>query len=125
MKKTRTLNNIQLLMIGTSKEKAKDLLNKDFNGLVWFTNNLETAAHYYEGSMVQITVTLESKKEMMYVGSYDELNKEYGRDREYTFGIWDAEYPKGVTWYSFGKNYLKSHLSRIIEITPDMSKYGK
>jgi len=124
MKKRKTPNHIVKLMIGTNVQKGKDLLNKECGELIWFSNNLETVAHYYEGSVIEILVELESKKEMVYISSSKELLEEYP-DRPYTYGLYETKYPVGAIWYAFNREYLMSHLKGIKEIFPDLRKYNE
>ena len=50
---------IVTIFTGTNIISGSKLLNKDFPIISWWSNNLETLAHYYEGCAVEITIKLE------------------------------------------------------------------
>jgi len=113
------------LMIGTNEKNRDDLFDRKFKNLQWFSNNLETVANYYEGSVVEITVELISKQEMVYVSNQKELEEEYGPDRDYTYGLYETKIPVGATWYAFSGKYLMDHLNSTKEIFPDLRKFNE
>ena len=113
-------------MRGTTERNGRQLLRKEFNELSWWSANLETVAHYYEGSVVEITVEIDNKESMSYVTNTVEANEMMDFDSsKYTFGFIEVKYPKDAIWYSFGGNYLSDHIIEIKEIFPDLSAFNE
>lgn len=109
------------LLIGTTRKVYLAMLNRDFNPIVWASENLETAAHYFEGCMVEIKVTCDPKQEMRYLATRADSPVSLP---EYTWGRAEVVYPKGAIWYSFSRNYLLNNLVSIREVFPDISKFN-
>ena len=110
------------LMTGTNERVGKDLLNRKFNDLSFWSDNLETVAHYFEGSAIQITIKLNTKQEMEYVRGLDEPDFNI---LNYTYGKAEVICPKDAIWYSFSKKYLEENVINIEEIFPDMSEFNE
>ena len=117
------MKNIVKLMIGTNKENGLGMIRRKFNDLLWFSDNLETVAHYWDGCVIELCIDLDSKDEMEYVRCSEEL-EDIGTNKDlYTYGFAEVKYPKGATWYSFSGEYLKNKICNIKEIFPDMSEF--
>lgn len=115
------INQTIKLMIGTNMHGGVDLLKRNFRDLSWWSDNLETVAHYYEGCALEITVTLEPEIQKSYVRCMDDCHQLH----LYTYGSAEIRCPKGATWYSFSKKYLEEHMIDIKEIFPDMSEFNE
>lgn len=103
------------LMIGTNKRVLDFMLNGQFSSLVWASDNYETVDHYYEGCIVKITVRLEPGRESEYCRGAEDL-----RDDDlshYGYGRALMNCPAGATWWSFGSEYLRTHLVAIKEMS--------
>jgi hypothetical protein len=110
-------------MIGTNVKNGEQMLKGKFNDLSWWSDNLETLAHYYEGCAVKIVVKIDPKLEMEYVrylGTLDEIGCPIDK---YTYGFIKTICPEGATWYSFSKDYLEKNIIGIEEIFPDLSSF--
>ena len=96
------------------------MLRREFNDLVWESDDIETVAQYYEGAVVEMRVDLCSSMEMDYVGGSSELTVPIA---DYTFGVEEMYYPAGAYWYVFSRAYLLEHASDIREIFPNLEPY--
>lgn len=105
------------LVIGTHQGCLERFLRGDYNDVVYASDNLETVAHYYEGAIIEITVKLDLSLKREYIESSLKLSSDY------TWGCVESLYPKGATWYSFSKDYIKTHLVSAREIFPDLSQF--
>lgn len=108
------------LMIGTNKYVMQEMLNGNFNELVWASDDLETVAHYYEGVALEITVKLIDRYKRVYLRNGVTLNK---YKNGYGWGCAEMKYPPNATWYSFSREYLQKYLISIKEIHPDLSPW--
>jgi hypothetical protein len=117
------LVNTVKLMMGTNVKNGKQILKGQFGVLSWWSDNLETLAHYYEGYAIEITVKIDPKLEMEYVRYLDKLEEIGCSIEEYTYGFIDVICPIGAIWYSFGKDYLEKNIVEIKEIFPDLSSF--
>lgn len=88
------------LFRATNIKEGNEMLKGKFNELTWWSNNYETIEHYYEGSIIKISITLDDSKRYVYINDYDDF---YDLSN-YTYGCALLEYPKDATWYSFSKN---------------------
>lgn len=108
------------VMVATNPEVRDRMLRREFNDLVWASDDMETVAHYYEGAVVEMQVDLCSKVEMQYVRDASELVVPVG---EYTFGVAEMHYPPGAYWYVFSRAYLLEHATDIREVFPNLEQY--
>ena len=108
------------VMVSTNKREGARLLHGHYNNLTWASNDMETVAHYYEGCVVELTVSLEEKLRMPYVRDMSELEVPVS---EYGYGFAEMKYPPDAIWYSFSRNYLRTHVLLAKEIFPDLSKW--
>ena len=108
------------LITGTNVACGESLLRKEFNDLSWWSDNLETVAHYYEGKVIEIEVELHTKEEMEYTRM-----SEYIDVYKYTYGHAEVTCPKGAIWYSFSGEYLKKNVVSIKEVYPDMKEFNE
>ena len=120
-KRTKTVK----LITGTNNACSKLLLKRVFNDLSWWSDNLETAAHYYEGKIIEITVVLDKKKDMGHIRCLEELAELGMTLDQYEYGSAEVLRPKGAIWYSFSKSYLEEHIINIKEIFPDMRDFNE
>lgn len=111
------------LMIGTNDRIGTEMLNRDFKGMSWWSDNLETLAHYYEGRAIEITVKLDFKKQMKYFREFWDLVESGIPIEEYTYGFITVICPKDAVWYSFSADYLKENVIEVKEIFPDLSEF--
>jgi hypothetical protein len=109
------------LIIGTNISNGLELLKRNFKNLSWWSDNLETVAHYYEGCAVEITVRLDPKIQKSYVRCMYDCRQLH----LYTYGSAEIRCPKGATWYSFSKKYLEEHVIDIKEIFPGLSEFNE
>lgn len=75
------------VMIGTNQAVTDALFNREFNSIVWASNNLETVAHYYEGYVAELQVRLIPEHRMEFCSSKTELDKLPGDPTDYTYGF--------------------------------------
>lgn len=113
------MNKTVTLIIGTNKEFRDNMSKGIYPELSWWSDNLETAAHYYDGCVMEITVELNGAN-MEYYRSIDDIIGRY-----YTYGSMQVKYPVGATWYSFSGRYLRRYVVMYREIWPDMSMYNE
>lgn len=108
------------LMIGSNSNVLAKMKAGEFNDIVWASDNLETVAHYYEGCIINLIVSLDHSLMQEYVATRRELKV---TPAEYTWGCVSMHCPTGALWYSFSKSYLQSHLVEVKEIYPNLSEY--
>ena len=108
------------VMVATNPMVRDRMLRREFNDLVWASDDMETVAHYYEGAVVEMCVDLCSDVEMSYVRSSSELEVPV---EDYTFGVAEMHYPAGAYWYVFSRAYLLEHASNISEVFPNLEPY--
>lgn len=108
------------VMVATNPMVRDRMLRREFNDLVWASDDMETVAHYYEGAVVEMQVDLCSKVEMQYVRDASELVVPV---EGYTFGVAEMHYPPGAYWYVFSRAYLLEHAMDIREIFPNLEQY--
>lgn len=108
------------LMIGTNRYVLNEMLKGNYNTLVWASDDFETVAHYFEGAVVEITVTLVDRYKRQYLRNMNTLSK---YKNGYGWGMALMKYPPNATWYSFSREYLKKYLVNIREIHLDLSKW--
>lgn len=108
------------VMVATNPMVRDRMLRREFNDLVWASDDLETVAYYYEGAVVEMQVDLCSKVEMKFVSDTSELEVPVG---DYTFGVEEMHYPAGAYWYVFSRAYLLEHASNIREVFPNLEPY--
>jgi hypothetical protein len=113
------------LMTGTNERSGEQLLKGRFNDLSWWSNNLETAAHYYEGCIIEIIVKVNPMLEMKYLRHLGELEEIECPIETYTYGFAETVCPKDAIWYSFSKDYLEKNIVEIKEIFPDLSSFNE
>lgn len=113
---------IVTIFAGTNIISGSKLLNKDFPIISWWSNNLETLAHYYEGCAVEISIKLDSNEKQEYIRDLSDLQDD---SSGYTYGFEEMLYPEGAIWYSFSKSYLEKNVIEIKEIFPDLNKYSE
>ena len=113
------------LITGTNNHTGELLLKGYYSDLSWWSDNLETAAHYYEGKIIEITVELDAIKDMGHIRCTEELAKLGMNISEYEFGSAEVLCPKGAIWYSFSRDYLLKHVTKVEEIFPDMSEFNE
>ena len=109
------------LMISTNEKNGKDLIERKFRDLSWWSDNMETVAHYYEGCAMEMEVQLDSEREQEYI----RCGEDCWMIDLYTYGFMKVKYPKGATWYSFSSDYLKENVISIKEIFPDLSEFNE
>lgn len=117
--------NTVKLMIGTNMTKGSELLKGVFQDLSWWSDNLETLAHYYDGCAIEITVKLDPTLEVEYVHCSGDIKWLTDHLPEYTYGFVEVVYPAGAIWYSFSKDYLEKNIVEIKEIFPDLSGFNE
>lgn len=100
------------LFRATNIKEGNEMLKGKFNELTWWSNNYETIEHYYECSIIKISITLDDSKRYVYINDYDDF---YDLSN-YTYGCALLEYPKDATWYSFSKKYLEENIISIEEV---------
>lgn len=108
------------LMVSTNPHVAKDMLNGHFNPLVWASDDMETVAHYYEGSVIEFTIKLVEKYHHKYLRNENELSF---YKNGYGWGMISVLYPPNANWYSFSKEYLKKYIFEIKEIFPNLTPW--
>lgn len=108
------------IMMGIDDLTAEDILKREFKGISWWSDSLETVANYYDGCAIEMTVKLDSKVEMKFVDNWKQFNKLRIPFKEYTYGFKDHN---GSVWYSFNADYLIKYCVSIKEIHPDLSIY--
>ena len=113
------------LMMGIDELTGAEIFKNGFKGLSWWSDNMETLAHYYEGCAIEITVKLDSKKAMEFVRDWGELSALKIPIGKYTYGSAEVICPKGATWYSFNADYLAKNVIKIEEIFPDLSEWNE
>jgi len=113
------------LITGTNNHTGELLLKGYYNDLSWWSDNLETAAHYYEGKIIEITVKLDTKKDMGHIRCEDELAELGMNISEYEYGSAEVKYPKDAIWYSFSRDYLIKHVTKVEEIFPDLKPFNE
>ena len=111
------------VILGTNKENGFGLMHGKYNDLQWWSDNMETLAHYYEGCAIEMIIELDPKYEMTYIANLEEVKYLKIGIEEYTYGFAEVLYPKGAIWYSFSGNYIETHAIDIKEIFPDLSRY--
>lgn len=111
------------LMISTNKKYGKNMLNGHFGDMIWASDNMETVAHYYEGSVIEIEIALDKRMQSEYVRDNTELAEIHKTPETYRWGSAEMRCPAGAIWYSFSRNYLLKHLKSIREIHPDLSAW--
>ena len=109
------------VMVSTNPAIRDRMLRREFNDLVWASDNMETVAHYYEGAVVELEVELCPEVEMEYVRDETELDCPTG---SYTYGVALMRCPAGALWYSFSREYLLSHVVGAREVFPDLSPWS-
>lgn len=112
------------VMIGTNQAVADALFNREFNPIVWASDNIETVAHYYEGYAVELQVRMIPEQRMEYCSSKADLENLPGEPTDYTYGFATMSCPANAIWYSFSSRYLKENMVSAREIFPDLSKYN-
>ena len=112
-------------MVGTNPKNGKDLVKGIYNDLSWWSNNIETVAHYYEGCVIQIKVRLDSDRAMKYVCNVEEANKLCLSLSRYTYGFDEVICPRNANWYSFNGEYLRHNVAEVKEIFPDLSEFNE
>lgn len=117
-------DNIVKIMLGTNAKNGNNIINGVLPDLSWWSDNLETVAHYYNGCVVEISVVLESQ-EMEYVKNIAELEELQYTQSGYTYGVRCVKYPKGAVWYSFSGHYLQTHIIACKEVFPDLSMFNE
>lgn len=117
--------NIIKLLTGTNDKNGECLVARRFNDLSWWSDNLETLAHYYEGAAVEITVELDPRLKMEYVRELDNIDRLNCTLSNYTYGYMEVACPKGATWYSFSGGYLRAHVIGVKYIFPDLSEFNE
>lgn len=100
-----------VLYTGTNVLGRDRNLKREFKDISWWSRDLATINHYYEGHVVEITVHLDDTKEMEFVSSDDKVDYD-----TYTWGSAILAIPKDAIWYSFSSNYLKEHVTKIEEV---------
>jgi hypothetical protein len=110
------------ILTGTNVKNGKKLLNREFDGISWWSNNYETLAHYYEGCAIEMIVKVNPKVKQEYIREVQDLTTPVS---EYTYGFIRVLYPKGAIWYSFGASYLKDNVISIKEIFPNLEAYNE
>lgn len=110
------------IMIGTNPYACACMLRGEYNLLVWASASLETVAHYFEGAVVELTVQLDNSLRSEYVRGANELRELPNAD-SYGWGVAEVRYPDGASWYSFSREYLKTHVVSIQEIHPDLTPW--
>lgn len=113
----------KVLYTGTNIINGKNLLKRKFNVLSWWSDDLCTLAHYYEGTAIKATIKLKPEIKTEYVCSLKDIDDLKLSLSEYTYGNMEMIYPKSATWYSFSSQYLKDYVIDIVEIFPDLTKY--
>ena len=108
------------LMVSTNEHVLQQMLEGEFNTLVWASDNMETVAHYYEGAVVEITVRLINNRKRQYLRSPVLLSN---YKKPYGWGSAGMACPEGATWYSFSKEYLEQYLVDVKEIFPDLTPW--
>lgn len=110
------------LMISTDERGGKYLLSREFNTLVFASDNIETVAHYYEGCVIELDVELIEELRMEYVANELEV-MDIGQTLDtYEYGVASKRIPKGK-WYVFSKKYLERHAIGLREIEVDISEF--
>lgn len=117
------MEKVVTLMTGTNVIKGKELLNRDFNTISWWSDNLETLAHYYEGSAIEIDVRLDTDKAQEYIR--DRFDSLMYVGSKYNYGFAEMSTPAGATWYSFSRDYLEKNVIAVREIFPDLSEFNE
>lgn len=113
------------LITGTNDYNGELLLKKEFQDLSSWSDNLETAAHYFEGKVIEITIKLDEKKDMGHIRCTEELAELGMTLSEYTYGSAEVICPKRAIWYSFSRDYLEKNVIKVEEIYPDMSEFNE
>lgn len=103
------------LIIGTNPQVLSQMQRGVFNHTIWASDNLQTAAHYYEGCVIGFDVRLVKSRN----GDYCSHPVCDG----YGWGRTEVNYPEGAIWYSFSGEYLKEHMLSIREEFPDLSQF--
>lgn len=117
------MNSTVTLMTGTDIACGNKLLDGQYSDLSWWSNDLETVAHYYGGRVIEIVVELDPDKEQGYVRSIAQLDDDCIPLSEYTYGFVEVRCPAGATWYSFNGDYLRTHIVSCREIYPDLREF--
>lgn len=110
------------LMIATNPYVYELMRGGKYNDLVWASDNLETVAHYYEGTVVEIEVYLNKSRQRQYLRSTALLHR---YRRPYGWGCAEMKCPEGAIWYSFSREYLHEYLISMREIFPDLSPWNE
>lgn len=100
-----------VLYTGTNIIGREKNLKREFKDISWWSRDLATIKHYYEGSVVEITVRLDDSTEMEFISADDVVDC-----NTYTWGSAVLIMPKDAIWYSFSSNYLKEHVIKIEEV---------
>lgn len=119
------MDKIVKLMTGTSIFKGEELVKGNYPDISSWSDNLETAAHYYEGKIIEIEVRLDEEKSGIYISELSDLSYYNLKLKDYTYGFTEMECPKGAIWYSFSSKYLQDNVISIQEIFPDMSEFNE
>lgn len=102
------------LYTGTNVLGRDKNLKWEFKAISWWSRDLATIKHYYEGHVIQILVYLDENIEDEFVVSYSEVDPE-----KYTWGSAILTMPMDAIWYSFSANYLKTHVLIVKEVDID------
>lgn len=114
------------LMISSNLFYGNKMLNREFNDLVWASDNMETVAHYYEGVIVEIEIELKKEVEMEYVSNKLALSKLGVDFSDYTYGhVKTIDFPANANWYCFSRKYLEENLISVKEIFPDLTQLNE
>lgn len=97
------------LLRGTNIKDGKAILNGEINNVTWWSDNYETAEHYYEGCIIELYIDMNEEDKMEYI-------TEPTINENYTFGCSEMLYPEGAIWYSISDNYIKTHFISVREI---------
>lgn len=99
---------------GTTNKDAEEFINCYYHGLSWWSNNRETVEHYYEGSVLEMTILLDDESLQDYISEEDELCIPLSM---YNYGFVEVVYPEGAIWYSFSPSYIYHNSIKIKEIS--------
>ena len=98
------------LITGTNL-KVKEILKnvndiEKLKNIIWLSNDWATADHYTEGAFLEFTIDIQTSDLMIYVENENKL------PLNYTYGRAEIITPQ-ADWYSFSKDYLKTHTKSI------------
>ena len=114
----RSRNKVVKLLIGTCEKVLQNMINGDYNPIVWASDNLETVAHYWDGTTIELEVLLDQSVKQDYYAGDTPLKYQH------TWGCAEMLCPKNATWFSFSKEYLEQNLVSVREVFPDLSPWS-